>query len=99
MLLPEMKKVAKDIGLKNYSKMKKNDLEKKLKKCGGLKTDFKIVCTNCNGQWEYPLHDFYLKEAHLEFYKAVEESDLARYYNIVELIDNDENIHDKLICP
>ena len=100
MLLAEMKKVAKDIGLKGYSKMKKETLEKKLKKCGGLKTDFKIVCTDCNGSTEYLLNDLYLNEAHKLFYETIEAENLTHIYRVIELRESyEETLHDKLICP
>lgn len=100
MLLAEMKKVAKNIGLKGYSKMRKETLEKTLKKCGGLKTDFRIVCTDCNGTVEYLLNDLLLNEAHFTFYKTIEDENLTRIYRVIELRESyEDTLHDKIICP
>ena len=100
MLLAEMKKVAKEVGLKGYSKMKKDTLEKTLKKCGGLKTDFKIVCSDCNGSTEYLLNDLYLREAHQLFYQTIEADNLTHNYRVIELRESyEDTLHDKLICP
>ena len=69
MLVKDLKNIARTYGIKNYSKMKKAELEKVLVHQGAIKSSFKIFMFNCNEEEEQTYNDHFKHEVIQEMMK------------------------------